>query len=60
VEVTADMVEAWAAEYPDDVGARSPAVQPAAALLAGLAAKVQHLRSVADNLYRPWLQAVVR
>jgi GMP synthase-like glutamine amidotransferase len=60
VEVTADMVEAWAAEYPDDVGARSPAVQPVAALLAGLAAKVQHLRSVADNLYGPWLQAVVR
>lgn len=60
VEVTAAMVEEWTSEYPDDVGSTSPAVQPASALLAGLAERVQHLRSVADNLYGPWLRAVLR
>lgn len=60
VEVTAAMVEEWASEYPDDVGSTSPAVQSTDALLAGLAEKVQHLRSVADNLYGPWLQTVPR
>lgn len=60
VEVTAPMVEEWVSEYPDDVGASAPAIQPVSTLLAGLEERVQQLRSVADNLYGPWIQTVLR
>ena len=60
VEVTGPMVEEWAALYNGDLATASPAVQGPSALRERLVERVQHLRSVADNLYGPWLRSIVR
>jgi GMP synthase-like glutamine amidotransferase len=60
VEMTGPMVEEWAALYERDLEVVSPVVQSRTALRERLAERVKHLRVVADNLYGPWLNSVVR
>lgn len=57
VEMTAAMVEAWAAG-PDAPAVATPTVQPQAELVRDLAPRVAALQAVALGLYAPWLAAV--
>ncbi len=63
VEMTDSMIRAWseagAGEICDSQGA-SPAVQPAAAMLAGAGARLERLHGVADVLYRRWARGLAR
>ncbi|MFZ5509157.1 MAG: type 1 glutamine amidotransferase [Pseudomonadota bacterium] len=61
VEMTEDMVRTWCAQGADEIAASpGPAVQPAEAIQADLAAKVAALNAVAERLYSRWIRGLVR
>jgi GMP synthase-like glutamine amidotransferase len=61
VEMTPDMVRTWCATGRREIErARSPAVQPVDAILAGLDARVAALNAVADRVYERWTAGLAR
>ena len=61
VEMTADMVRTWCATGQREIErSRSPAVQPAAQILADLDTRVAALNAIADRVYRHWTAALAR
>jgi GMP synthase-like glutamine amidotransferase len=59
VEMTAPMVLDWASRYRDELGAPSPAVQPAEAMTADLEERIAALQRIAEPLYRRWLRPLL-
>jgi hypothetical protein len=57
--MTAPMVLDWASRYRDELGAPSPAVQPAEAMTADLEERIAALQRIAEPLYRRWLRPLL-
>lgn len=58
VEMTADMVRAWARLGAEEIAQPSASVQDAAQMTADLDARVTHLQAIADKLYARWIQGL--
>lgn len=61
VEMTADMIAEWCREGAAEIAAAaSPAVQPAAAILADTPGNLPAMATVAERLYGRWLEGLAR
>ena len=61
VEMTADLVRAWCAEWGSEVDkVRSESIQTPQQMLAGFDAHVAELHRVADGLYDRWVEGLAR
>ncbi|CAK0777006.1 Glutamine amidotransferase [Gammaproteobacteria bacterium] len=59
VEMTEDLVQAWATDNSPEIATPSETVQSAVTMMANLSSRIEGLRYAADRLYKRWLRPLI-